>query len=81
MGDRGTNLNGRLCQLVEDLVDRGISYKQARREFERRYLVETLRRHDGNLTRAAATLGIHRNTLRNKLSTLKVGADDYQTEG
>lgn len=61
-------LNGMLCRLVGELVARGVPLEQARRQFERQYVLSALDEHDGNLTRAAEALGIHRNTLRNKIS-------------
>jgi DNA-binding NtrC family response regulator len=37
---------------------------------ERRAIVDALQAHGGNVSRAAATLGIHRTTLRRKLTEL-----------
>lgn len=70
------NLNGRLSQIVDVLVSRGITLAQARREFERQFIVASLRQNDGNLGRSARSLGIHRNTLRNKVSNLGISADE-----
>jgi DNA-binding NtrC family response regulator len=71
------NLNGRLYQIVDELVRRGVTLDQAKREFERQYIVATLRTNDGNLSRSARFLGVHRNTLRNKVSDLGIAARDY----
>lgn len=70
------DLNGRLYGIVDELVCRGITLKQARREFERQFITATLHSHDGNLTRAARDLGVHRNTLRNKVSNLGIEPDE-----
>jgi len=70
------DLNGRLSQIVDVLVSRGITLAQARREFERQFIVASLRQNDGNLGRSARSLGIHRNTLRNKVSNLGISADE-----
>ena len=69
-------LNGRLSQIVDELVCRGMTLSQARREFERQFILASLRCHDGNLCRSARSLGVHRNTLRNKVSDLGIGLDD-----
>ena len=71
------NLNGQLSQIVGELVRHGVTLEQARREFEKQYIVATLRDHDGNLSRTAKTLGVHRNTLRNKVSNLGIEGGDY----
>mgnify|MGYP000545037801 CR=1 FL=1 len=42
-------------------------FVECRRRFELRYLRSAVARHSGNLSQAAAMLGIHRNTLRAKL--------------
>ena len=71
------NLNGRLVQLVDELVDKGLTLSQGTKEFEKQYILATLRQTDGNLSRAARTLGIHRNTLRNKVGTLGIEQAEY----
>jgi len=70
-------LNGHLCKLVSELVHEGISLQQAAREFERQYLLAALREHAGSLSRSATSLGVHRNTLRNKMAALGIGPRDF----
>jgi DNA-binding NtrC family response regulator len=65
-------LNGRLCQIVQELVHRGLTLEQARKEFERQFILASLASHDGSIGRSAKSLGIHRNTLRNKVSSLGI---------
>jgi len=71
------NLNGVLRALVDELVDKGVTLGQARREFERQFIVAALRSHQGNFSGSAKSLGIHRNTLRNKVGDLGIDATDY----
>ena len=71
------NLNGRLYQIVDELVRRGLTLEQARREFERQFIVASLKSNRGNFCRSAKSLGVHRNTLRNKVSDLGIGEKDY----
>ena len=71
------DLNGDLRALVGELVDKGLTLGQARREFERQFIVAALRCHQGNLGGSAKSLGIHRNTLRNKVGNLGIAAEDY----
>jgi len=56
-----------LDSLIEEMVDKGIRYADAQREFERRFIARVLDRQDGCLLKAAKVLGIHRNTLSRKL--------------
>lgn len=69
------NLNGRLRQIVDELVRNGLTLEQARREFEKQFIVSSLEANDFNIGRSARTLGIHRNTLRNKTSGLDIDLD------
>lgn len=71
------DLNGELRALVGELVDKGLTLGQARREFEREFIVAALRCHQGNLGGSAKSLGIHRNTLRNKVGDLGIVTADY----
>ncbi len=61
-----------LEKLIGEMVDRGILYVDAQREFEKRFITRMLARCDGNLSRTAAALGIHRNTLSRKMAELKL---------
>ena len=61
-----------LEQLVMQMVEKGIHYEDALREFDRRFIVEVVEKSDGNLSKAADTLGVHRNTLSRKIKDLKI---------
>jgi len=63
-----------LEQLVTQMVEKGIHYEDAVREFDRRFIVEVIEKSDGNLCKAADTLGVHRNTLSRKIKDLKIKA-------
>jgi len=59
-------------QLAHDLFATGADLRQAKAEFERHYIVQTLERHGWNQTEAAKRLGIHRNTLLTKMDMLQI---------
>ena len=61
-------VNERLERLIEEMVQKGIRFADANREFERRFISRVLAESDGNLSKAADTLGIHRNTLSRKMA-------------
>ncbi len=65
-------MRDRLEQLVGEMVDRGIRYEDAQREFEKHFITRVLSRCDGNLGKAATTLGVHRNTLTRKIQDLRI---------
>ena len=61
-------ISDRLEKLVEEMVDRGVHFEDAVREFEKRFISRVLAESDGNLSKAADVLGMHRNTLSRKIS-------------
>jgi Fis family transcriptional regulator, factor for inversion stimulation protein len=61
-----------LDRLIAEMVDRGVHFDDAQREFERRFIAKVVAQCDGNVCRAAEILGMHRNTLTRKVTALKV---------
>ena len=61
-------MNERLDRLIEEMVAKQIRFSDASREFEKRFISRVLATSDGNLSRAAETLGIHRNSLSRKMA-------------
>ncbi len=62
----------RLERLVEEMVDKGVRFEDAVREFEKRFIGRVLGRCDGSLTKTADALGIHRNTPTRKMGAYKL---------
>jgi len=58
--------------LVTMMVDRGILFEEAVSEFEKKFIRRALDRSNGNQSRAAKVLGIHRNTLSRKLEEYRL---------
>ena len=58
--------------LVREMVEKGILYEDARREFERRYIIRALELGEGNIGRAAELIGLHRNTLSRKIAEYQI---------
>ena len=58
--------------LVGQMVERGILFDEAVGEFEKRFIKRVLERTNGNQSRAAEVLGIHRNTLSRTITELKI---------
>jgi DNA-binding NtrC family response regulator len=56
--------------LVTQMIEHDIGYEDAVDEFERRFIRKVLEKNNGNQSKAAKTLGIHRNTLSRKIEDL-----------
>ena len=61
-----------LDKLVQEMLDKGILYDDARREFEKMFISRALQRSKGNVGDAADLLGIHRNTVARKMSEYRL---------
>ncbi len=66
------SLHQKMVVLVTELVEKELPIKEALREFERIYIETAAKKYNGNKTRIAEALGIHRNTLHNLYKALKL---------
>ena len=62
----------RLERLVEEMVEKGVHFEDAVREFEKRFIARVLGRCEGSLTKTADVLGMHRNTLTRKMGAYRL---------
>ena len=65
-------MKDQLETLVGWMVERGILLEEAVTEFEKKFIKRVLDRANGNQSRAAKVLGIHRNTLSRKVDAYKL---------
>ena len=63
-------MRDQLDSLINQIVEHGIAYEDALGEFEKRFIKKVLDKNNGNRSKAARTLGIHRNTLSRKIEGL-----------
>ena len=61
-------MKDQLEHLVSEMLGKGVRYDDAQREFEKRFILQAMQKMDGNLSRTADLLGIHRNTLSRKVA-------------
>jgi DNA-binding NtrC family response regulator len=66
------NLHQRMELIIKDMVEKEINIKDALREFEKIFFEQAAKKHEGNKTKMAKALGIHRNTLHNRAKLLKI---------
>ena len=64
--------------LVNQMVERGILFDEAVGEFEKRFIKRVLDCAQGNQSRAAEALGIHRNTLSRKIGEYKLDHNGHR---
>ncbi|MBM3751038.1 MAG: histidine kinase [Acidimicrobiia bacterium] len=61
-----------LDTLVQHLLDRGVYFEDAQREFERLFIARALAKTKGNVCKAAKITGLHRNTLSRKITAYRI---------
>jgi len=66
------NLHQKIEILIQEMVEKELDLKDAMREFEKIYIETASKKYQGNMTKTAKALGVHRNTLRNRVKFLKI---------
>ena len=61
-----------LEEIIDEMVAKGIYWTEAVSQFEKLFILRALEKSNGNLSRAAETMGVHRNTLSKKLQEHKI---------
>ena len=61
-----------LASLIQQMIDRGIRFEDAQREFERTFISRALVKTNYNVCKAAKVTGLHRNTLSRKMTTYRI---------
>ena len=69
-------MKAELESLVDQMITRGILFDEAVKEFEKKFILQVVSRHNNNLSKAADELGIHRNTL-----SKRIGEYEHGTKG
>jgi Fis family transcriptional regulator, factor for inversion stimulation protein len=59
-------------RLVAEMLDKGVHYDDARREFEKMFIARALQRSKGTLGGAPDLLGLHRNTVSRKIAEYRI---------
>jgi DNA-binding NtrC family response regulator len=73
------NLHQKLELIVKEMVEKELNLKDALREFEKIFFEQTAMKYEGNQTKMAKALGIHRNTLHNRARLLKIRKKYWQS--
>ncbi len=62
-------IHNRLENLIDEMLEGQILLDEAMAEFEKLYIKKALARHKQHLSKTAAAIGIHRNTLSKRVAT------------
>ena len=65
-------MRDQLEKLVQEMLDKGILYEDARQEFEKMFISRALQRSKGSVGDAADLLGLHRNTVARKMTEYRI---------
>lgn len=65
-------MKDQLDALINQMIEHDIPFEDAAGEFEKRFINKMLEKNNGNLSKAAKALHIHRNTLSRKIAALNV---------
>jgi transcriptional regulator with PAS, ATPase and Fis domain len=66
------NIHQKLETVIKEMVEKELRLKDVLREFEKIFFEQTARKYEGNKTKMAKALGIHRNTLQNRAKAFKI---------
>ncbi len=66
------SIHQKLEIIIKEMVDRDVQFKEAVQEFEKIFIETTAKKYDGNMTKMARAMGIHRNTLHSRAKALKI---------
>ena len=65
-------IHQKLETLIKEMVEKEIQYKDALDEFEKIFIETASRTYNGNKSKVAKAIGIHRNTLLQKMKLLNI---------
>lgn len=69
---KSLSIHQKIEVLVQELVENELPLRDALKEFESVYIEITRKKYNGNKTKMAKALGVHRNTLHNLCKSLKL---------
>lgn len=71
-GSREPTIHEKMVLLIQDMVEKELPLKEAIQEFEKIYIETAAKKFNGNKTKMAQALSVHRNTLHNLCKALKI---------
>ena len=72
MTQQQKKIKDKLEEIVGEIISKGIYWSEATSQFEKLFIIRALQNSDGNLSRAAEIMGIHRNTIAKKIKEYRI---------
>ena len=72
MTQQQKKIKDKLEEIVGEIASKGIYWSEATSQFEKLFIIRALQNSDGNLSRAAEIMGIHRNTIAKKIREYRI---------
>ncbi len=60
-------MHRKLDQLITEMIEKGVNYKDALKEFEKRFIKKALEKNNYRINHTAEFLGLNRNTLAKRI--------------
>ena len=79
MARQQKKIKDKLEEVIDEMVSKGIYWSEAASQFEKLFIIRALQDSDGNLSRAAGIMGVHRNTVSKKIRQHAIGKKGKST--
>ena len=73
MARQQKKIKDKLEEVIDEMVSKGIYWSEAASQFEKLFIIRALQDSNGNLSRAAGIMGVHRNTVSKKIRQHAIG--------
>ncbi len=73
MARQQKKIKDKLEEVIDEMVSKGIYWSEAASQFEKLFILRALQDSNGNLSRAAGIMGVHRNTVSKKIRQHAIG--------
>ncbi len=79
MARQQKKIKDKLEEVIDEMVSKGIYWSEAASQFEKLFIIRALQDSNGNLSRAAGIMGVHRNTVSKKIRQHAIGKKGKST--
>ncbi len=79
MARQQKKIKDKLEEVIDEMVRKGIYWSEAASQFEKLFIIRALQDSNGNLSRAAGIMGVHRNTVSKKIRQHAIGKKGKST--